>query len=208
SYKVFKREPISTIIGNKYRIVASGPPSSGPKLIAAFNAVYALKNERGVDLLTWDYFKKIIKAADRLDKLQYDLGDPIDPRVRDVEQKLLSKEVSELLMSDMHDSEEYGDSTRRVNTGTNVAAMDSKDLYVSAFTSLNSHFGSKVMTSDGIILNNALSNFDDPSLNSVNVMEKGRRPSTSAVVAIVLDNEDVCGTRIAIGGADSFNVAK
>uniref|UniRef100_A0A0K2U206 Gammaglutamyltransferase 7 [Alligator sinensis] n=1 Tax=Lepeophtheirus salmonis TaxID=72036 RepID=A0A0K2U206_LEPSM len=214
SYKVLKREPISTTIANKYQIYASGPPSAGPKLIAALNAIDALKNERGVQLLTWGYFKKIITAADRLQRSKYELGDPSDPLVEKIVQTLMDKSVGELLISDVSDSEEYRDYPNRIPTGANIVAMDSKDVYVSSFTSLNSHFGSKFMTSDGILLNNAMSNFDIPSsegqgsLDSINRLSRGKRPASPAVVALILDSENICGTRIGIGGASYLNVAQ
>ncbi|CAB4059144.1 unnamed protein product [Lepeophtheirus salmonis] len=158
SYKVLKREPISTTIANKYQIYASGPPSAGPKLIAALNAIDALKNERGVQLLTWGYFKKIITAADRLQRSKYELGDPSDPLV----EKIILK-------------------------NTEIIPIEYQQ-------GLTYHFGSKFMTSDGILLNNAMSNFDIPS-------SEGQGSLDSI-------NQNICGTRIGIGGASYFNVAQ
>merc|ERR1719411_1533997 len=75
----------------------------------------------------------------------------------------------------------------------NVAVMDKKDNYVSVVTSLNTWFGSKVMTKDGILLNNAMANFAIPNesgaLTTANQLAEGRRPLTSNVVALTMDTK-------------------
>merc|ERR1712241_559568 len=93
-----------------------------------------------------------------------------------------------------------------------VSVMDKKDNYVSVVTSLNTWFGSKVMTKDGILLNNAMANFAIPnesgSLNTANQLAEGRRPLTSNVVALTMDTKDICGSRIVTGGASASSVGQ
>ena len=61
------------------------------------------------------------------------------------------------------------------------------------------------MTSDGILLNNAMANFaipnDSGELDTLNQLAQGRRPLTSNVVALTMDTKDICGTRIVTGGS-------
>ena len=92
--------------------------------------------------------------------------------------------------------------------------MDRKDNYVSVVTSLNTWFGSKIMSSDGIILNNALSNFARPweveagSETSSNYMIVGARPLTRSVVALAMDKERICGNRLVTGAAAADGLAE
>merc|ERR1719500_2546790 len=73
------------------------------------------------------------------------------------------------------------------------------------------------MTSDGILLNNAISNFDlsaagegggGSASRSANQLSRGQRPLTPNVVAIALDAERICGSRVAVGGATADSVGQ
>ena len=94
-----------------------------------------------------------------------------------------------------------------------MSAMDRLDTYVSVVTSLNTWFGSHVMTKNGVLLNNALANFAVPSedsndLRTANLLSTGRRPLTPNVVAVAMDAERPCGNRVAIGGATADAVGQ
>jgi gamma-glutamyltranspeptidase len=68
------------------------------------------------------------------------------------------------------------------------------------------------MTKSGILMNNAMANFAIPGesgeLNTANQLVKGRRPLTSNVVALTMDTNDICGKRIATGGATASSVGQ
>ena len=70
------------------------------------------------------------------------------------------------------------------------------------------------MTSNGILMNNAMSNFAIPSsdgdaaANSGNVLGAGRRPLSPAVAAIAIEAEEICGQRILLGGATPDSVGE
>ena len=83
-----------------------------------------------------------------------------------------------------------------------VASMDKEDNYVVMTTSVNTWFGSNIMTSGGVILNNALSNFYIPGAeggplvaNTSNTMTFGQRPLTRNTLALTMDTQDICGSR-------------
>lgn len=62
------------------------------------------------------------------------------------------------------------------------------------------------MTADGIIFNNALSNFaiheeNTPELKTANQMSVFKRPLTSNVLALVVNTERICGSRFTLGGS-------
>ncbi len=93
--------------------------------------------------------------------------------------------------------------------------MDRWDNYVSVSTSLNTWFGSRVMTSTGILLNNALSDFAFPSgeggggeEKTANVMSRGRRPLYTGVPALAVDVERICGQRVIVGGSGADTVTR
>ena len=71
-----------------------------------------------------------------------------------------------------------------------------------------------MMTPSGILLNNALSNFEIPSSSSDggggggNGLSGGRRPLSPAVAAIAIDAEEICGQRIIVGGATADSVGE
>ena len=101
--------------------------------------------------------------------------------------------------------------------GSHIAVMDREDNYVTMVTSLNTWFGSRVMSpSNGILFNNALANFWIPSAEdqgsedggSANRLVQGQRPLTSGVVGMALSQEKICGQRIATGGASLSAVAE
>ncbi len=96
-----------------------------------------------------------------------------------------------------------------------AATMDRWDNYVSVSTSLNTWFGSRVMTSTGILLNNALSDFAFPSgeggggeEKTANVMSRGRRPLYTGVPALAVDVERICGQRVIVGGSGADTVRR
>ena len=77
------------------------------------------------------------------------------------------------------------------------------------FCILSFRFGSKIMTSQGIILNNALGSFapkNAHSGNTANTIVQQRRPLTRNVVALSMDIQNICGRRILVGGATSASV--
>ncbi len=114
--------------------------------------------------------------------------------------------------------------------GSVAVTMDREDNYVAVITSLNTWFGSRVshssksgmsclmhvcagsrksffqvMTSNGVLLNNALSNFDNSPTSGgsagSNRLSRGRRPLSLGVPALAVDLDDICGQRILVGGA-------
>ncbi len=61
------------------------------------------------------------------------------------------------------------------------------------------------MTSNGILLNNALSNFapDSEGAKGSNSMSAGRRPLFLGAPALAIDTDEICGQRMLLGGASA-----
>ena len=69
------------------------------------------------------------------------------------------------------------------------------------------------MSKNGILLNNAMSNFAIPNETedletTSNQIAQGRRPLTSNLVVLTMDTQDICGQRIITGGATPSSVGQ
>ncbi len=148
--------------------------------------------------------------------MQLLLGDPKSPRVDKQTAAMLDKANTGKWMSDIQSGSSEFETGYILSepTAAHVAVMDKKDTYVSVVTSLNTWFGSKVMTDDGILMNNAMGNFAIPTEESPaesrtsNQMARGRRPLSYNVVALTMDTADICGKRIVTGGATPGSVGE
>ena len=68
------------------------------------------------------------------------------------------------------------------------------------------------MTSNGILLNNAMANFaipnEDGDLQTSNQIEKGKRPLSPNMVALTMDTKNICGQRLITGGASPGSIGQ
>ncbi|KAF6030181.1 GGT1 [Bugula neritina] len=89
-----------------------------------------------------------------------------------------------------------------------VTAIDNDELFVSSISSLNSHFGSAVMTKKyGIILNNFLDAYDHAvdgllpkhGINNNNIVKGGRRPRSAMAPVIFYNRHRKCKKRGVVG---------
>jgi len=215
SYEAIEREALSTQIGD-YEVHTSPTPSSGPELLALLNAmedmVVSSNNTETFD--TPQYLTKMRNVMEKVHIQQRLLGDPLADRehtheknyvhTEDRTQNLINKE-NVLSWSSERSQGNYQETTDSFQSGTHLAVMDSKDIYVSMILSLNSPFGSGEF-SQGFLLNNAMASFDQSILRepsggdiSTNQFGEGKRPLSRAAPAIAINTEIPCGTRIVTG---------
>lgn len=93
--------------------------------------------------------------------------------------------------------------SQRESRGSAVVAVDDDELFVSLVSGLGSWFGSDIVTSDGIILNDALMDVR-PEIDFNSIKNGSRRnwhPSSTLTPFIMYDKANVCGLRLAAGGA-------
>merc|ERR1719232_2188960 len=109
----------------QHEVMVSQSPSSGPELLALLNSFSYLKTQLK------DRFGVV--TADYLHSLANVLQN-----LQDLQLKLGDNANADQQVKALQEN-----------------MMDKKDNYVSLVTSLNTWFGSKVMTSSGILLNNA-----------------------------------------------------
>ena len=212
NYTVQERAPLTTMIG-QHEVMVSPSPSSGPELLALLNSFAYLKTQlKSFGKVTADYLHSLANILENLEDLQLRLGDSQATQAQARQESMLDKNNAPHWASDIQKESFNPSYSLSDPVASNVAVMDKKDNYVSVVTSLNTWFGSKVMTSSGILLNNAMANFaipnDSGELETFNQLAEGRRPLTPNVVALSMDTQDICGTRIVTGGATASSVGQ
>lgn len=133
-----------------------------------------------------------------------DYGDPaFESNVTALEQEALSaKDIAKkrsLITDNSTHPANYYDPQRYdilTDSGTShLAALDKEGLAVTMTTTVNLFWGSQIMTSDGIILNDELDDFSSPGLTNafgytaspVNFIAPGKRPLSSISPVIIED---------------------
>ena len=200
SYDVEERKPMTSKVG-RFEVMTSPSPSSGPKLLGFLKAMKkrGLKQGSTVELLVDE-----ADLLNDLDLVQMTLGDPkFSAEIGNRSQNLLES-VTEVVDNPVFTEYEMGGES----VASHIASMDSEDTYVTLVTSLNTWFGSKVMTDGGVILNNANRNFAPSENAGGNTRKAGKRPLHNYVVALARDKTDVCGLRLLIGGATADAVGQ
>ena len=123
--------------------------------------------------------------------------------VKDMLNRTLANEVRKQIRIDFPLPEDKLVPTVPPPQASVVSVMDNDDLYVSVVSGLNSAFGSHLLTPDGYLLNNAMSNFyANLSLANAHV-KAGQRPLQFALPVIAMETNNRCGLRIATGSSDA-----
>jgi len=215
TYEAVEREPLSLSIGD-YEVHTSPTPSSGPELLALLNAMedMVVTSNSTETFDTPQYLTRMRNVMENVHIQQRLLGDPLANRehahdknyihTSDRTLNLISKD-NVMKWSSGRSQGDFHETTDSFQSGTHLAVMDSKDIYVSMILSLNSPFGSGEF-SQGFLLNNAMASFDQSILRessggdiSTNQFGEGRRPLSRAAPVIAINTENPCGTRIVTG---------
>jgi len=110
-----------------------------------------------------------------------------------------------------YDPQKY---TVLTDSGTSqLAALDNEGLSITLTTTVNLFWGSQIMTSDGIILNDELDDFSSPGLtnafgyapSSVNFIRPGKRP-LSSISPVIIEDLGTGKTTHAIGSAGGSRI--
>ena len=134
------------------------------------------------------------------------LGDPdFTPNVTQLEQSYLTETVASAVRSKIASnatftSDYYNPSNyypSREGGTSHMATADGNGMAVSLTTTINLPWGSRVMTPDGIILNNEMDDFSSPgqtnsfgyAASPINFIRPGKRPQSSISSTLVEDGE-------------------
>ncbi|XP_071941846.1 glutathione hydrolase 1 proenzyme-like isoform X2 [Antedon mediterranea] len=217
-YNVFQASPLAVDYGN-YSIYSPPAPSGGPGLLSILNILNDYDFSTSTDeALRYHYTIEAIKFA----KAQMlHLGDPsfVDS-VDNYTDIMLSDSTAEgireqISTNSTHDIEFYTEFANSLSaSGTShISVLDeSNNDLVSITNSLNSDFGSGIMTEGGVILNNIMDQFYWQGKSATgllesttNNIESGKRPQTFQAPSLVWDLNDKCEPHMAIGGKSGSN---
>ncbi|XP_050410210.1 uncharacterized protein LOC126824853 [Patella vulgata] len=221
-YKVIERDIIQTEFNGGY-VSTTQAPSSGPILLLLINLLEGF-NWTPASVSDPKTYHQMIEAFKFAFAHLGDLGDPTfnSTAVNNKLLQIISKEYANTLHSKIdnqsHPAEYYSAKYEPVENGgtTHISVVDADDLAVSLTTSVNLWFGAQIMTSSGIILNNSMADFSNPSLPSLynlppnpnNLLIAGKRPLSSMAPTIVSNKNKIMaigasgGSRIISGVAE------
>ncbi|KAK6168229.1 hypothetical protein SNE40_022098 [Patella caerulea] len=219
-YKVIQRDIIRTEFNGGF-IGTMPSPSSGPVLLLIMNLLEGF-NWTAASVKDPKTYHQMIESF----KFGYahhgDLGDPkFNPTtMEDNILQMISKEYGNTLRGKIdnqtHPAEYYGAKYEPVKNGgtTHLSVVDAEELVVSLTTTINTWFGTKIMTSSGIILNNEMTDFTIPTAPSMfnlppnphNLIEPGKRPVSSMTPTIVFNKKEPCSKRMVLGASNGTKI--
>lgn len=219
TYQVRMRDPIVTDFESLgLKIIGMPPPSSGgPAMILILNILSLYGFPEGVSGSLGVH--RLIEALKHAFAVRMNLGDPdFVNSVPNVVADMLSPKFAAQLKSTINDNKTfdpnyYGAKWNILfDHGTShLSIVDADRNAVSMTSTVNSYFGSKILSpSTGIVLNNEMDDFSIPLNVSVpgslpptpaNFVKAGKRPLSSMTPTIVLKDGELKGVVGASGGA-------
>ncbi|XP_077989784.1 glutathione hydrolase 1 proenzyme-like [Glandiceps talaboti] len=222
TYKVITDTALETSY-NDFSVHTVPAPSGGPvflSIISILENYNFTKNDKD-DPLT---YHRIIEAFKYAYAQKTRLGDPLYvDDVKDLQNSMFSKAAALEIRNKINDNttyppDHYGPFFPQSDHGTShVSVIDNEDNMVSVTTSINTKFGSTVMTPDGILLNNEMNDFNWPGkykdyqdagipVSTANYIKGGKRPQSSSAPVIAYDKSEPCQPRFAIGGINGTRI--
>ncbi|KAL3892433.1 hypothetical protein ACJMK2_004640 [Sinanodonta woodiana] len=210
NYKVESRTPVkSTYQGKTIETVPA--PGSGPILLSILNIIERIKPQKD----SAESYHSIIEVFKFAFAQQQLLADPeFELSVVNSTLKIISQAEADRLYNitssvNMTNSDPtfYEGSVQGslLDSGaSHISVIDSQELMVSVTTSINTWFGSLILTDDGILLNNQMAAFTFPASgqSSLNDVKGGKRPLSNMAPAVLYDSDNSCGLRLVLGGAN------
>ncbi|PWN22597.1 gamma-glutamyltranspeptidase [Microstroma glucosiphilum] len=217
-YQAIERTPVKVEF-NGYQLYATSAPSSGAVVLSALQTLnqYDDRETAGYDLIT----HRLIEATKFGYGERTNYADPAYvknvTRLQSEYLKVSRARAKRDLIKDnaVRAASVYDPSNSAIlnDAGTSqIVAADASGLTITLTTTVNTYFGSKVMTDYGIILNNEMDDFSSPaSTNSfgyapseANYVAGGKRPLSSIAALIA---EDAQGNlKLATGSAGGSRI--
>ncbi|OMJ29155.1 Gamma-glutamyltranspeptidase 1 [Smittium culicis] len=184
---------------NGRKVITAAPATSGPVVSTVLNILqgYKLKQASKRPLST----HRIVEAFKFGFSLRTDMGDPNFVDNSFIVNKSVDKEFGKTLRAritdDLTHSYQYYDLKNDIKNDrgtTHLAILDKDDMAVSFTSTVNLHFGSKVVDPNtGVIFNNEMDDFGTPGLINAfglppspsNFIAPGKRPMSSTAATIV-----------------------
>ncbi|BAT86496.1 hypothetical protein LR48_Vigan03g303100 [Vigna angularis] len=214
NYTVKQKKPLSTnVLG--LNVLAMPPPSGGPPMILLLNILDQYNIPSGISGALGVH--REIEALKHVFAVRMNLGDPDFVNITEVVSDMLSRRFAKVLKNDINDNKtfdpsHYGGKWNQIHDhGTShLCVIDLERNAISMTTTVNSYFGSKILSpSTGIVLNNEMDDFsmprnvskDTPPPAPANFIVPGKRPLSSMSPTIALKNGKLKAVVGASGGA-------
>jgi gamma-glutamyltranspeptidase/glutathione hydrolase/leukotriene-C4 hydrolase len=200
NYTAIVRPTISTFYHGR-KIITGPLPTSGHILLSILNILEGyrlnIQNEQKLNI------HRMVEAMKYGFAQRSELGDSDFVNIKDRLEEFLDKDLASQIRRNISDNctysyEHYNPKYEPINSGgtTHISVMK-EGFGVSLTSSINFHFGSKLLHSEtGILLNNQMDDFSKakkshfsqfiPSVN--NFVEPGKRPLSSATPVVVENN--------------------
>lgn len=205
-YKAIVRQPVNATYRDT-RIFSTVAPSSGTVVLSAlkifegYNGSY-LESSPEYNLTT----HRIIEATKLAYGQRANYGDPAyTANITALEHLYLTEPVIEAARAEIVDNTTFGNAyytptgyVPSAEGGTShMAVVDGSGMAVSLTTTVNLYWGSRVMTPEGIILNNEMDDFSSPgqvnafgfAASPINYIQPGKRPQSSIASSMAEDLE-------------------
>ncbi|XP_013413107.1 glutathione hydrolase 1 proenzyme-like [Lingula anatina] len=210
-YSVSQEQPLEMAYGG-YRVWSSAAPTAGPVLLYMLNILSQFEMT-AKDFNTTLMYHRLAETFKFGYNKMSQLGDSNKETVEKVVQEMFNSSAANLTRYTIKDSgvlpsaADYGTAnTLKVMTGgSHVSVFGPKEQMVSVTGCLGQWFGSKIMTSSGIILNAGMSAFSsqtDSKPNPNNVVAPNMRPLTGMAPAVFYSHDKPCSLRATFGGTN------
>ncbi|KAI3454589.1 hypothetical protein Pfo_011252 [Paulownia fortunei] len=209
-YRVIPRKPlVAHVLG--YQMVTVPPPASGGAMIILILKILSNYKATGVPISLGMH--RLIEALKYALALRMNLGDPGFVNVTNVLENMTSTSYAKKLKNQINDnktfdSAHYGSKWSQLydHGTTHVCIIDGQRNVVTMTISLNSYFGSKVVSpSTGIFLNNQMYDFSIPTSGTLppspaNFIRPFKRPLSSMAPTIFVKGRQIKAVVGAAGG--------
>ncbi|KAJ7275360.1 gamma-glutamyltranspeptidase [Mycena haematopus] len=204
NYSAIIREPVNITYHNN-RIFSTVAPSSGAVVLSALKIFEGYRgnysdSDPEINVTT----HRLIEATQFAYGQRTQYGDPaFTANVTDLQQYYLTPAAVADVRSKILDNQTFpvayydpSDYTPLDDHGTShMAAIDREGMAISLTTTVNLYWGSQVMTTDGIILNDEMDDFSSPGQvnafgfqpSPINFIRPGKRPQSSISSSIAED---------------------
>ncbi|XP_062871921.1 glutathione hydrolase 7 [Trichomycterus rosablanca] len=214
NYTTVLQKPVQSFYQG-YQVMVAPPPHAGAALLTALNILegYNISSQaQRSSILHW-----IAESLKIALSLASSLGDPsFDSSVSEVVARMLSKKEAGSFRQKINDSHasppDYYNPSFALEEGAGVGqvmVMGPDNFIVSVISSMNRPFGSRIVTSSGILLNSQILDFSWPNKshslgphNPHNSVQPGKRPLSFLMPTAVRPSLGVCGTYVALGSSN------
>ncbi|XP_033640566.1 scoloptoxin SSD14-like isoform X1 [Asterias rubens] len=208
-YKTRDMAPITTTYRD-YNLVTLPQPSGGPMLLTLMN-ILELYNVTQADQNTALYYHRFIEALKFVKAQEVGLGDSSSVNYT---QNMISKSNAELLYAHITDNMthspyyyfSYAESILKTQGTSHISVIDKDNNMVSVTSTINTAFGSLLMTPSEVILNNQMDDFNwlgkelTSNKSKANFIASGKRPQSHMAPVMGRNASTACARRFATGG--------